>query len=104
MGPERGPASAANRQLCPRPLPFPWQRATMAQGEARICCCRYVRACSPGRTALANPSNGAENDEMEQETGVGCMYADCMHDRTSRVPPWAPGATVCHAHDVRQRC
>jgi hypothetical protein len=66
-----------------------------------------IRACSPGRTALANPSTEAENDETEQETGAGCMYADCMHDRTSRVPPWVPCATVCDqfdAHDERQRC
>lgn len=36
MGPERGPGRLgtgriANRQLCPRPLPFPWQRAAMAK-------------------------------------------------------------------------
>lgn len=78
----------------------PWPKVKREYDAVDMC----VHAAQVARTALANPSTEAENDGMEQETGVGCMYADC--DRTSRVPPWAPCATrlPSNAHDERQRC
>lgn len=106
MGPERGPGrldagSTANRQLCPRPLPFSWQRAAMAKVKRGLLL-SIPRACSQGRTTLAKSQQRKQNDEMEAEKGVG--YANYVHDRTSRVPRWPPCATVSLPHDEQQRC